>query len=156
MTTPAERHPQLVNRDREMIPRALVRAMIGLAVLSVALVGYARLTDRPLMGQPLPAPVTAERMFVLDGATDGSVTIRELDGTVLAELSEAEAGFISVIARGLNRKRLVERKVSDAPVKLIEYENGRLAINDPETNWQVELANFGASNRAAFAKLLVN
>lgn len=156
MKTPAERHPQLVNRDKEMIPRALVRAMMGLALLSLVLVGYARLTDRPLMGQPLPAPVTFERQIVLIGATDGSVTIRDTDGTLLADLTEAEAGFISVIARGLNRKRLVERKVSDAPVKLIEYENGRLAINDPETDWQVELANFGASNRAAFAKLLVN
>ncbi|MEL6520470.1 MAG: photosynthetic complex assembly protein PuhC [Pseudomonadota bacterium] len=155
MITSADRQ-KLIKRDKEMIPRTLIRAMFALALASLVLVGYSTFTDRPLVGQPLAAPVTAERLIVLQGTPDGAVTIREPEGAVLAELTEAQAGFISVVTRGLNRRRLVERKISDAPVRLIEYENGRLAINDPETGWQVELASFGAANRAAFAKLLVN
>ena len=41
---------QMKLRDREMVPRFLVQAMFVLMGASLALVAYARLTERPLVG----------------------------------------------------------------------------------------------------------
>lgn len=146
--------PALRHADREMIPRMLLRAMFMLAMATLVLVGFAVLTDRPLVGQPLPSAVIAEREIVLTGTRDGAVTVGTSDGAVLANMSETEAGFVSVVWRGLDRNRQLHKVPATVPVNLVEYENGRLAIHDPATGWQVELASFGQSNRAAFATLL--
>ena len=43
---------KLVERDREMVPTILVRAMFVLCVSVLIIVAYARLTDRPLEAMP--------------------------------------------------------------------------------------------------------
>lgn len=146
--------PQLVNRDKEMIPRVLLRAMFILAMSSLVVVGYARITDRPLVGQPLPSTEVNERTIVMAHGPDGSISILDESGATIASFAEGQAGFIAVVLKGLERERLVHRSDQTAPVRLVDYENGRLAIYDDTTGWSVELASFGKSNRAVFAKLL--
>jgi di/tricarboxylate transporter len=43
---------KLVQRDKEMIPRRLLRAMLALVVVVLLIVTWARLTDRPLTAMP--------------------------------------------------------------------------------------------------------
>lgn len=148
------RRPQLVNRDREMIPTVLLRAMLILALSSLALVTYAVVTDRPLVGQPLPAPVVQQRTLILDGTKSGEVAILAEDGTVLVAQDEAISGFHSVIWRAFARQRMQSGLPLPAPVVLQAHANGRLGLTDPETGWHVELASFGAANRDAFAAFL--
>ncbi len=145
--------PQLVNRDREMIPRMLVRAMFILALCTVVLVGYATITDRPLVGQPIPSPVEKERIISIERA-GGQFTVRDEAGAVLAEMDANRAGFIAVVYAGLARNRMQHKLPASDPLRLASHENGRLSLHDDATGWHVELASFGASNRAAFAKLL--
>ena len=148
--------PQMRARDKEMIPTVLLRAMLMLALTSLALVTYAVLTDRPLTGQPQPAPEVAARTIVLDGErTSGDVVVRDgATGTVLADLAADESGFVSVIWRALTRERMKHGVAAGLPVRLVEFENGRLAIIDDETGWTVELGSFGATNRASFAAFI--
>lgn len=146
--------PQLVNRDREMIPTVLLRAMLILALSALALTTYAVVTDRPLVGQPLPAPVTQSREIVFDGTKTGEVAILATDGTVLVAKDHPESGFHSVIWRAFSRQRMQAGLPTDTPVLLEAHANGRLALTDPETGWSVELASFGAANRDAFAVLM--
>lgn len=153
MNVAQARHPELVNRDREMIPPVLLKAMLMLALTSLALVTYAVLTDRPLTGQPRPAPEVQSREIVLDGARDGSVVVLDAQGTVLRDLDADNGGFISVIWRAMNRNRMQHGVAETLPLRLVEYENGRLAIYDDVTGWDVELASFGQGNRATFASL---
>jgi putative photosynthetic complex assembly protein len=154
MTEAQHRHPELVNRDREMIPPVLLKAMAILALSSLALTSYAVLTDRPLTGQPIPSEPVASRMIALDGHVDGSVKVLDASGAVIRDLGPDEAGFISVIWRGMNRTRMQHGVAETLPLRLVEFENGRLAIFDDETGWTVELASFGDANRASFAALL--
>ncbi|MEM8958976.1 MAG: photosynthetic complex assembly protein PuhC [Pseudomonadota bacterium] len=147
-------HEMLKRRDREMIPTRLLIAMGALALSALALTTYARVTDRPLVGVPHAAEVTDSRVLILDGNRYGEVIVRDADGAVLMELDASEAGFISVIWRGLDRKRMLMGTDPLAPVNLVEYANGRLSIQDPATGWSAEIASFGALNEAAFAKLL--
>ena len=138
----AERR-EMETRDREMIPRALLMAMGALALGALTLATYASLTDRPLAGVPAPAPVVAERTFVLEG---DSVAVRATapDGRVL--LDTENGAFIAVVGDALRRQRTVHKISGNPPVTLARLANGRLVLTDPATGWSAEMTSFGAGN----------
>ncbi len=150
------RHPSVPtpssNREREMIPAALLRAMFGLALASLIIVTYAVLTNRLHEGVPAAGTPIAERSFILEGMDAQAVVVRDLDGTVLMDLPHG--GFITVIQSGIARARVVARTEGNPPVRIIRYDNGRLVAEDPATGWSAELYAFGDDNKAAFERLL--
>jgi len=98
---------KLVERDKEMVPTILVRAMFALCVSVLVIVAYARLTDRPLEAMPpseAEAPVVNERMIRIYGEMDGSALVLDIDGNVIADLGPTEGGFVAGISRVLERK----------------------------------------------------
>ena len=149
MTNLAE---QMKLRDREMVPRVLVRAMFALMVFSVALTAFAVWTDRPKVGQLTLAPVAETRDVTFVPAGDG-FALRGADGAVLAASDEARAGFIAVIGRLLDRERARRGADLAAPVTILKRENGGIGISDPESGFSVELVGYGADNVAAFARV---
>lgn len=153
-TAARERTPALRNRDKEMIPVVLLRAMLMLAIASLMLVSYAVITDRPLVGVPEPAPVMQEYNLVMLGDRRGAVTINTPDGSTVVDYSETEAGFISVVMRALYRVRLLNDVAETEPVRIVTYENGRIAIFDDASDWTMELGHFGDLGKARFAELL--
>ncbi|WP_208352228.1 photosynthetic complex assembly protein PuhC [Pseudaestuariivita rosea] len=146
---------KLVQRDKEMIPTVLVRAMFGLTLLCLLIVVYARLTDRPLEAMPPESALVQERVIVLQGDMSGAAKVTDTEGNLIADLDPAQGGFVSGVYRVLERERTKHRVALDAPVRLVRFENGRLMIFDDTTNWRADLMGFGADNHAAFAKLLV-
>ncbi len=146
--------PSLRNRDKEMIPRTLLRAMFGLAVAALAIVSFAVITDRPTVGQPKAADTLQSRTIVIEGDGPDAVRVSEPGGAVIADL--ANGGFIAVVNNGLNRARFVKGIEGNPPVDLVAYANGRLTLHDPASGWSAELGSFGADNKAAFERLLRN
>lgn len=146
--TPAFRH----SPERELIPAAMLRAMAGLVIAALALATFAVLTGREPEGQPPAAPIAAERVLILEGLGAKAVRVRTPDGEVVADL--AHGGFVTVVQNALGYERAKHGVPADRPVRLVAYENGRLAIHDPETGWSAELGNFGDANRAAFERLM--
>jgi putative photosynthetic complex assembly protein len=146
---------RLRQRDREMIPRTLLRAMFALVVASLVIVTFARLTDRPLEATP-PAgmAIARERSLILQGDMSGAARVFLPDGTLVADLDPTKGGFVSGIWRVLQRERSKGRVALDAPVRLVLWEDGRLSILDDTTGWRAELTGFGADNLAAFQRLL--
>lgn len=140
-------------RDREMIPRVLVYAMFGLALSSLALVSFAVLTDRPLVGVAEPEPLIARHEVILEGEGNAS-KVTSTDGWVLMDTQHG--AFVTVIRSGLTRERLVHRVTGNPPVVIEQYQSGRMTLTDPATGWQVELSSFGAGNRAHFERLFQN
>lgn len=140
------------DREREMIPRVLIRAMGALALCSLAIVSYASLTDRPTVGRPAPAAAVQERVIALVGGGAQAVRVLDAEGVLLADL--AHGGFVTVIQNGLMTVRRRHGLDPALPVRLVEYANGRTVIEDPLTGWSVELYAFGADNLAAFRRLL--
>jgi putative photosynthetic complex assembly protein len=153
MFAPAEMQA-MARRDREMIPRVLLRAMAALVLSCLALVTYARLTDRPLEALPPDGPVAVERVIHIDAGTDGAATIFAQDGTLIADLGTSEGGFIAGVWRAVQHERGKVDADPNAPVRLIRFEAGGLALRDDLTGWRAELIGFGADNAAAFARLL--
>ncbi len=78
------------------------------------------------------------------------------DGTLIAELTPQEGGFVSGVYRVILRERTKHGVAPDAPLALRRRDTGRLEIHDPTTGWSADLMGFGADNAKAFARLLAH
>ena len=154
-TTLAQEQRKLAKRDREMIPLVLVRAMFGLALVSVALVAFARITDRPLVGVPDTPPVVAERIIYLTpGAERGSYIVTDAEAQRLVASTDRKAGFVGAIGQALERRRDLNRVEMSEPLTLVRRETGRIDIIDDASGFTIELHGYGPDNIAVFAGLL--
>ena len=141
-------------QQREMIPKALLRAMFGLVLVCLAIVTWARLTDRPLEAKPVDGPIAFERSITVAADTSGAAKVRDADGTLIVDLPANKGGFIAGVWRSLEFVRGKAGLDREAPARLIRFKDGRLALKDDLSGWRVELIGFGADNAAAFARLL--
>ncbi|SDE20515.1 photosynthetic complex assembly protein PuhC [Limimaricola pyoseonensis] len=140
--------------DREMIPRALTRAMLALVLTVLALVSLSVWSGRAPEYAPAPEGIAASRVLLLSGDMTGAATVRDAGGRLIADLSPEEGGFVSGVWRVLQRQRALHRVPPDGPVSLMRDTAGRLSLLDPSTGWRAELMGFGADNARAFARLL--
>ncbi|MBF9029287.1 pullulanase [Rhodobacterales bacterium HKCCE3408] len=147
-------HERLRVRDREMIPRTLLRAMFILCVSVLVIVGYARLTDRPLSAMPPGQDIVAERMIRIFGEMDGSARVMDPDGTMIATFGPEEGGFVAGIYRVLDRERGAVGLSASDPIRLVRFSDGRVGLRDDLTDFRAELYGFGADNLRIFAQLL--
>ena len=151
----AHEQRKLAKRDREMIPLVLVRAMFGLAIASVALVAFARFTDRPLVGQPTQPPIVAERVVYMEpGAHRGSYIVTDEAGTKLVASTDRKSGFVGAIGQAVERRRKITRTDMSEPLMLVRRETGRIDILDETSGLAIELHGYGSDNIAVFAGLL--
>jgi putative photosynthetic complex assembly protein len=143
--------PAFRSRDKEMIPRVLLRAMFGLAMATLAITTYASVTDMPKVGVPHAAPVVQSRTFVLEGDGVRWVRLSDPDGTVLADMENG--GFVAVVQNGLKRARTLRGLPVAATVTLTTFANGRMQLHDAESGWSTEIGAFGPYNKAVFERL---
>lgn len=148
---------KLVERDKEMIPTVLIRAMFILCLCVLIIVSYARLTDRPLSAMPpseAEVPIVTERTVRIFAELDGSARVIALDGTVVADFAADEGGFVAGIYRVLERERGAVGLEASDPIRVVRYADGRISLRDALTDFRAELVGFGATNEAAFARIL--
>lgn len=141
-------------RDRDMVPLVLVRAMFGLMLLSLGIVAWAQWADVPNRGVLIEAPVVVERTLTLRGERDGIYEVLDEGGAVIARSSDPLAGFIGVIGRIVERRRLVDRIEGNPPIRVVRRENGNVAVIDDAAGQVIELIGYGADNVAAFAQFV--
>ena len=138
--------------EREMIPRTLLWAMLALALSALLITAFSVLTDRPRTGTPAPGKIVAERALILEGRSAQAVTVYAADGTLIADMEHG--GFVTVIQNVIQRARTVARVEGNPPIKIIQYDNGRLVAEDPASGASIELYAFGNDNKAAVEQLL--
>jgi putative photosynthetic complex assembly protein len=142
--------------EKDLVPRAMVRTMFGLVMLCLIMVTAHVWTGQPITATPPDSPVKVEKTLFLQGDMSGAARVLDANGTMIANLSPEEGGFLSGIWRVLQRERTKARVALDGPVTVTAFENGRMAITDPSTGWSADLMGFGQDNAAAFARLLLN
>ncbi|MEM8823519.1 MAG: photosynthetic complex assembly protein PuhC [Pseudomonadota bacterium] len=154
--TPAE--ARLANRDKEMVPTLLLRAMGVMVLCALFIVAYARLTDRPLAAMPAmegEVGVVTERAIFLDAdGVSGAARVLDQNGSVIATFDPSQGGFVAGVQRVLRFEREKRGLGMEIPVRLVLFENGQLSLRDDATGWRAELIGFGAKNADTFAKLL--
>jgi putative photosynthetic complex assembly protein len=136
----------------DLIPPVLVRMMFGIVAITLALVSYASLTGREKVAIPADAPIVQEWSLRLVGRGAQAVQVRDGDNNLLADLDHG--GFVTVIQNGLETMRRRHGIDPTLPIRIVQFENGRLAAIDPLTDYRVELTVFGPDNQAAFERLL--
>ena len=142
-------------QQREIISRRLLRAMALLVASCLVLVTYARVTDRPLEAKPVDGPIAQERVLhIVADNVSGAATIYDGDGALIADLPPTKGGFVAGIWRALVFERQKAGVDPDAPVRLMRFADGRLALKDDDSGTRFELVGFGRDNAAAFARLL--
>ena len=141
-------------QQREIISRRLLRAMALLVASSLALVTYARVTDRPLEAQPVDGEIAQERVIHVFADMSGAAQILDANGSLIADLPPTQGGFVAGVWRALVFERQKAGVDPDAPVRLMRFADGRLALRDEVGGTRFELIGFGPDNAAAFARLL--
>lgn len=139
---------------RERIPRFLLQVMAAMVLASLALAVFARLTDRPLEATPPPAEILRERFIILSGTMSGEARVFDLSGHLIANLNAQQGGFVAGVYRSIARARGKSHLSEGLPVILTHYDDGRLAIHDPYTDWTAQLRGFGQDNFEAFMRIL--
>ena len=147
----AETQSEVRQESRELIPRRLLQAMFALIIFSLALVSFSVLTGRDMVGQPKAAAVVQERSIILGGQGD---SIRVTDPSGALVLADNHGGFLSSVRQALMFERSRHGVEGNPPVFIRKYENGRLQIADPSTDWKAELTMFGKDNTARWEQVL--
>jgi putative photosynthetic complex assembly protein len=138
-------------RQDHMIPKGLLLGMGLLALSALGIASFAVLTDRPKEGVPAMAEVVRERTLILQGHDAQAVTVLDADGALLADLPHG--GFVTVVQNALFTARRRHGVDQALPVRLVEYANHRLVLEDAATGQSFELYAFGSDNKAAFERL---
>ena len=141
-------------QEKEVIPIRLLQAVGALLLFTLLVVGYARLSDMPLLGVPDASPVVKEVVLDFQKKEDGSVIILNDKGIELINSKVGPNGFISVVYDGFSYERKKKNINENAPVKLVQHEDGRLTIVDESSSWDMHLNSFGAMNVAVFGRLI--
>ena len=148
-------HAQSLPRDKEKIPRILLRSIAALLVVTVAMVAWARFNGHtPAAMPPDDSQIVRERVIHLFGEMSGAARVLDANGSVIASLGPDKGGFIAGVARSLTMLRRQSNIDPAAPVRLVQFRDGHLGLRDDHTGWRAELIGFGKDNTAAFAKLL--
>ena len=140
-------------QEKELIPIRLVQAVGALLLVTLLMVGYARLSDMPLIGTPKQAPVVSQTTLEFVKKENGSVSIYNNKGEEIINSRGGPYGFIVVVYNGLCRKEKKKLETNN-PLKLVHYEDGRLTIIDEVSSWDMHLNSFGAMNASVFKKLI--
>lgn len=144
----------LTKKHDETIPKFALWSMFAMVMIILVAVTIARLSGVTATATPPASPIKAQVALHIYGDQSGAVRVLDETGTVLADLSGDQGGFISGVARVVERERQRAGAPTDAPVQIIWRENNRLSIFDPQTGWQADLMGFGADNSRAFAMLV--
>lgn len=135
------------------MPRRPLYGMAALALAALAITGFARTTGIGVTGVP-DSPAVAAIDLVFADHDDGSATVSDASGHLLATLPVSTEGFVRGATRALVRDRKRLGIGPQIPFRLERRANGRLSLSDPATGGRIELDAFGPSNSGAFARFL--
>lgn len=98
--------------------------------------------------------VATRSLFFFD-ESDGTVRVEDaFSGEEIARFGPGTGGFVRSTMRSLVHRRVINGIGRATPFELIAWDDGGLTVRDTTTGETVELASFGADNRAVFAAML--
>lgn len=142
------------DHDRTLPRGALlaVAALIGVSLVSVIAV---RILQPEGLKTPIEAALIDSRDLRFVDVGKGEVAIYDWpDGSLVETLDPGTDNFIRGVIRGLARERRGADVGADRPFRLSRFDNGQLTLEDPATGRVLTLEAYGATNAAAFSRLL--
>ncbi len=143
-------------RESVILPRPLLLAAGALVALTILGAGLA---SRTTARQPVvPAGVAVVRSLDLgfEDRDDGGILVRDMVRRRDVEtLAPGSNGFIRGALRGLARERRRQGYGSEVPMRLTEWSDGSVTLEDLATRERIEVNSFGPTNTAAFRDILL-
>ena len=141
-------------KEEDPVLTNALRAMFAMVVLVLIAVTAFQFSGMQKSAIPPNAAIVAEAQISISTDQTGAVQVFNAHGEMLADWDGDKGGFVSGVARVIERERMKIGVPIDAPVIIRWRENNRLSVFDPQTEWQADLMGFGADNARAFATLL--
>ncbi len=138
----------------QQFPRGALYGAAALVGLALAATAFARLSGIGTTHAPVAVAVES-RDLRFEDRSDGAVAVYDVaSGREVEAISPGTNGFLRGVLRGLARDRKLQHIGTEPPFRLTRWDDGRLSIEDMGTHQRIELASFGPTNAAAFARLL--
>ncbi|HZX23477.1 MAG TPA: photosynthetic complex assembly protein PuhC [Woeseiaceae bacterium] len=137
----------------DRIPRPAILGALALVAVTILAAAGARLTGVGTVEVPPSAAVDSRELAFADAA-DGSVVVRDAAGDVLYVVEPGTNGFLRGVLRGLARDRKLRGIGPEPAFVLTRWADGRLTLEDPETERRLYLGPFGSDNVKIFVTLL--
>lgn len=135
-------------------PRGILIAIASLVGFTIFAVAVARLTGFDPSQAPV-SPVVQVRDLRFEDAGDGDLAVYDHATGALVEMLPPEGdGFIRGVLRTLARERRMHSVDPNGPYRLSLRENGRYTLEDPTTDFLVDLRAFGPTNEAAVGRFM--
>ena len=115
-----------------------------------------RLMDLPLAGVAPKAKIKHEISLDFVERNRFDVTVLDKYGKVIAESTDGTNGFLGVVFNAIKRERIKKRVVGDNVLRMVKYENGRIAVIDDWTGMEIQINSFGIKNLEVFGFLFDN
>jgi putative photosynthetic complex assembly protein len=141
-------------KEEDMVLTNALRAMFVMVVLILIAVSVFQFLGMQKSAIPPNADIVAEAQISIVTDQTGAVQVFNANGGILADWDGDKGGFVSGVARVIERERNKIGAPKHAPVIIRWRDNNRLSVFDPQTEWQADLMGFGADNARAFATLL--
>jgi putative photosynthetic complex assembly protein len=126
----------------------------GLAVIVVGIAVVSRVTPPEQFAPVGEVPVAARNILFTDMPNGGVQVTDAADGKVLEMMPPESNNFVRATMRGLVRQRVLQHIGPEVPFRLTAWPDGGLTLEDPAIHRTLELAAFGSTNAAAFARIL--
>ena len=140
------------------VPLILAGILIAsvLALTTSVTLGFVERQSIPTEARAAAGTMATEtRSLLFFDEEDGTVRVEDaFSQEVIASFGPGTGGFVRSSVRSLVHQRRINGIGRATPFELIEWDNGELTLRDTTTGSTVELASFGADNRAVFAAML--
>lgn len=140
--------------QRPIIPRGVIIGAGLLMVFTIIVAGVSHRAGFYHTRMPPSKPVASRDLLFADQHNGGVLVTDAKTGQRVAVIEPTTGGFLRGIMRGLVREHKLNDQAEGSAFRLTHWADGRLSIADPTTGESFDLEAFGATNEAAFAKLL--
>ena len=141
-------------KEEDPVLSNALRAMFAMVILVLIAVTAFQFSGMQKSAIPPNEEIIAEAQISISTDQTGAVEVFNVHGEILADWNGDKGGFVSGVARVIERERMKIGAPIDAHVIIRWRKNNRLSVFDPQTEWQADLMGFGADNARAFATLL--
>ncbi len=135
-------------------PKPALRVAVAMVILTLTVATLASQFGIFKSADVYENPV-AQRPLMFEDAPDGGILVRDGEtGATALSLPPGTNGFLRGALRAMADRRRKAGKSHDAPFVLTAWGDGRVTIEDPQTDERIAVSSFGPTQVRSFVALL--